>query len=877
MYDRYLRTHADPTESLHYQNSASSSQKLSYSQLAVGGSGAPGAKIAEPSNFGRDISTEISRLPLDLRFAKLFNIFTRSDFRDLQEIYYPAAVEAVFGFQSSSSTYRQQHAVVSGQFQSDQPYIPVSFCDISQNYKLVYDAGFQLLNTDGPIFRFLISVSGGRVSTSPRYYFPISCLSHAVRKSLENGSIPSWYRDKVPQNAELFSGDGLDSSAAISLSAFEFYFAHFAYHLVNPDLRTNNPAEPDCLFMALVDNYSSVFFNASAILDNQRFASSHYAGGGPLRRSLGFFQNSRTGTESGEPLGPLPQTHPLATSENLECLINTFVEFWLNTSGFTSQKYSRKYPSTPRYSDRGRHSPSFGQSPLSPGGSRRRQPVLQNVPTVFPPTCAVQAFRQIVKVLHEFAYAPVVERAYHKNMETNLLDIKRHIIPQLVQRPLYDLLKLTMRKYPMDASFRYIYELWLTYIQPWRYENVLTDIPNSDDVVIVSKDYRWYSFIMENLLFYTTLFQNFVDRMLRVDFSVPFNTLAVYRIGKVFCDTEMYQLIRNVEDQLFGVKKVAPLRSGSSPTKSIVKNHLADLEGPAYNYISFYDAENITKVRELLKVLVAAERRISRKLIDSRALRVHNRADLQYWKDLIVNGLKQLFGLVAGPVLGMKLQPLELERMSKHITKGIECFSAIFAIQYEEICEEEGEPVVVPASSGEAEFLLDRPLAQPADSVNRLRSVSTKRRQSVVDSLESSRVSYITEPENQPARTWEIAFLIPLLSGLSHHLNMLYGSQIEELYNRQDFQARLVHPLIQPPHTPVQVYGEVHGSALPPRISLRPLASTYVVGTIVFLWFFLWTTDIGYLRGGLFVVFILAAYLVSNAIVEPYRDRPTRS
>ena len=156
------------------------------------------------------------------------------------------------------------------------------------------------------------------------------------------------------------------------------------------------------------------------------------------------------------------------------------MEFWTNLSGFNSQRLGKKYHSRPAaFYDTESISPTFGQSPLfSPGASRRKSQIAPSLPTVFPPTSAFQAFRQIIKAVHEFIYAPSNTFNSQRNIETSLLDMKRyllefrnlitivrntsyysssrHIVPQLIQKPLYDLLKITMRKYPLDASFRYV-------------------------------------------------------------------------------------------------------------------------------------------------------------------------------------------------------------------------------------------------------------------------------------------------------------------------------------------------------------------------------------------------------------------------------------
>jgi hypothetical protein len=87
--------------------------------------------------------------------------------------------------------------------------------------------------------------------------------------------------------------------------------------------------------------------------------------------------------------------------------------------------------------------------------------------------------------------------------------------------------------------------------------------------------------------------------MLRVDFGVPFNTLAVFRVTKVFREGEMYKLVENVEDLMVGLTKPSPQRIAFSPPKSTVRNHFADLEDTSFKYEALKSPECGAKVGRL--------------------------------------------------------------------------------------------------------------------------------------------------------------------------------------------------------------------------------------------------------------------------------------
>ncbi|GAV05593.1 hypothetical protein RvY_15697 [Ramazzottius varieornatus] len=828
----------------------------------------------------RDALAELPYLPLDHRFNRLHQLFARSDGRDIQGFFQPA-VEMIFGIRSTAPSQRTvipnyQRQWSNGQQNTQQQLgLPVvaSLVDITTDYKLIFEAGYALLCAGGPLFRYLISVSPTRGSNlAPRFEFPVTCLPYSVQSSLANGMPPPpWYRDKIQSTFGLSDMDNPPPDF-ISLTAFDFFFAHFAYHLVNQEFRSNNPANPECLFMALVDNYSDVFFNADGILENQRVLSMHTSAASRASRTSLFLSPRREPDEHlGRNMDQRAQFHPLATSENLESLINIFVEFWTNLSGFNSQRLGRKYQNrTASFYDPENISPTFGQSPLfSPGASRRKSQIAPTLPTVFPPTSAFQAFRQVIKALHEFIYAPSTTFGSQRNMETSLLDMKRHIVPQLIQKPLYDLLKITMRKYPMDASFRYIYELWLTYLQPWRYEKLSVD--NSVEEV-VSRDQKWVHFVSENLLFYSTIFQEFVHRMLRVDFGVPFNTVAVFRVAKVFKETELYKLAQVVEDSIAGAKKSgSPYIAGFSPSKSVVRNHFADLEDTSFRYVPINSPETLADVTALMRTLIYERNRCQRELDERKATAYDNSVStVEKWKGYAVYALKSLFGLVNGPIEGMQLRPEEFQRMSQHFTKAIENFCDMFEVDQNELLE--SGPTS--QTSRTNDFLLDHePTSDVADLSLKgiVRSRSHITRHSVPSWTEGrTRSLYLTPPELRAPSSWEVEFLVPLLNALSQRINSEYGNNIVQLYNGRDFLSRLLHPLIEPPHNPGRAYAD--RPALPARINLRPLASKYLLGSLLFAWFFMWLLDFGYIHGTFWLLAVPAFFLIANALLEPFRD-----
>lgn len=144
------------------------------------------------------------------------------------------------------------------------------------------------------------------------------------------------------------------------------------------------------------------------------------------------------------------------------------------------------------------------------------------------------------------------------------------------QKRLYKFLRHLFYNWPLDTSFRIVYETWLSYIQPWRYlhfEKVRSSPGKEvgEDVV----DARWHSFISENIMFFSKLFNIMLSRMNRVDFATAKNAMMFYRVAKVFTGPEYLRLmLLDIEhailsyDLPYSSHNGIPMRSPSSPTSS---------------------------------------------------------------------------------------------------------------------------------------------------------------------------------------------------------------------------------------------------------------------------------------------------------------------
>lgn len=116
-------------------------------------------------------------------------------------------------------------------------------------------------------------------------------------------------------------------------------------------------------------------------------------------------------------------------------------------------------------------------------------------------------------------------------------ELKKIAVPY-IQGRMYASLRHLVHRWPLDGSFRLVLELWLSFIQPWRYKGsygmatILKDEKVEDESgAAVGPEYA--QFMAENLLAYTVLFQQLLPRFTNVDIASPKIALILFRLTKV--------------------------------------------------------------------------------------------------------------------------------------------------------------------------------------------------------------------------------------------------------------------------------------------------------------------------------------------------------
>lgn len=127
----------------------------------------------------------------------------------------------------------------------------------------------------------------------------------------------------------------------------------------------------------------------------------------------------------------------------------------------------------------------------------------------------------------------------------------------------YTFLRSLIQRWPLDSSFSVVLELWLSYIQPWRYtyNKYIGGLDNQQVQTFIPRKYE--AFIAENLISYTQIFIHLLPRFERLDLTSSKNVAMIFRLAKVFGQSNLHELLKHNEATLFSQRSMSPLKSVS--------------------------------------------------------------------------------------------------------------------------------------------------------------------------------------------------------------------------------------------------------------------------------------------------------------------------
>ncbi|XP_033627089.1 sphingomyelin phosphodiesterase 4-like isoform X1 [Asterias rubens] len=714
-----------------------------------------------------------------------------------------------------------------------------------------------------------------------RYEFPVSCLPAPTRDALLDGAMPGFYLNKLSYQTQG------RPPVSVLLNAFEYFMYSFAYLIIFRHKQQSQQQwveSEDWLYPRLLSDYLHYFLpidgtslpltpftSSTQVSSHQGHSPSYrvpqygvlyqYLYSSELQHNQ-LFRSEVTGSKHRQPLLNLNQSSQMESGSRetwrSEILLQALGELWLNQNMLQSKQGFRQH-------------------------------VRENY---IPSSDHVRVVRILVKHLHFFvnsARPPLSLSAYQHPEQDQLEEFKRYVIPQFIKKKLYVFLRHGFDNWPLDSTFRQMLEVWLSYIQPWRYVDQSGETERSPRGPMreTQKDKpiqeeRWLKFISSNLMFYTVLFQEFLPRAFRQDLTSPKNAIVLFRVAKVLAQSNLAMVLQEAERSLYedygsphhghsasyGSSFLTPKPNPSVPD---LGSQVAELETPGFMYTLLYSNDVKALIERLLQNVHQAQITVSN--LSYTPVTNDGEGFLSWFSQSTFSDPRSQ-RLQGHLQLQDDIGPVDTNKLCRYLEYTKDYLSKVFQVNAPSLLEES----INGGSNGSTAINEN---GQPPHCVNG--QLSPKGRFQMMNKLRKFEIAYRGDPELQPIRSFENAYLVRKLYALSSNFNTTFGDKVSEVYRRADFSGALAKQIFTaPPSIPTH-----RQTAIPtppyraspqqqtcnPRLSLRFLANYYTLAKLVLLSLILWLF-IGFGPTGILLtlVFLTVLYIFFSGVVYTVRQ-----
>ncbi|XP_004400544.1 PREDICTED: sphingomyelin phosphodiesterase 4 isoform X2 [Odobenus rosmarus divergens] len=710
-----------------------------------------------------------------------------------------------------------------------------------------YSIVMEFLDPGGPMMKLVYKLQ----AEDYKFDFPVSFLPGPVKASIQERVLPDspLYHNKVQFPPT--GGLGLN----LALNPFEYYMFFFALSLITqkPLPGALHVRTSDCAYFILVDRYLSWFLPTEGSVLPPLSSSPGGPSPSPAPRtpampfaSYGLHHTSllKRHISHQTSVNADPASHEIWRSETL---LQVFVEMWLH-----------------------HYSLEMYQKMQSPHAKESFTPTEEHVLVV----------RLLLKHLHAFSNSLKPEQvspSAHSHATSPLEEFKRAAVPRFVQQKLYLFLQHCFGHWPLDASFRAVLEMWLSYLQPWRYAPEKQAQTSDCQPRCVSE--RWAPFVQENLLMYTKLFVGFLSRALRTDLVSPKNALMVFRVAKVFAQPNLAEMIQKGEQLFLEPELVIPHRqhrlftappfTGSflsswppavTDTSFKVKSHVYSLEGQDCKYTPMFGPEVRTLVLRLAQLITQAKQ-TAKSISDQCGESTPGRPFLS-WLGFCSTDTNGCYPANDLDEMGQD----SVRKTDEYLEKALEYLCQMFRLSEAQLAQltlalgttqdENGKKQLPDCIVGEDGLILT-PLG----------------RYQIINGLRRFDIEYQGDLELQPIRSYEIASLVRMLFRLSSAINHRFAGRMAALCSRADFlgsfcRYHLMEPGVTGRHllSPV-ARGSTVSRARGPRLSLRFLGSYRTLLSLLLAFFVASLFCVGPLACALLLVLGYLLYAVAMTLL----------
>ncbi|XP_020299400.1 sphingomyelin phosphodiesterase 4 [Pseudomyrmex gracilis] len=679
-----------------------------------------------------------------------------------------------------------------------------------------------------------------------KYNFPVSYLPSKIRSMLEEGVISPFYLDKIKQDP------GARVPSALSMNPFEYYIFHFAYHLTNPWLQLQQQENVwmnwETVYVQLAHCYLYHFLprDSSTVLPVigpyvKKTPPRKLTQSPEFRRDCHKMQTPRLlrtsilSPRSPSPGSNIPQQQCLPQVWRSETVVQVFLDFWLEYTEdqqIISQMNTSYLTSVPL-----RHSIHSGEH--------------------------IRLVRAFIKTLHEFTNTATGDKSA-------MDELKRIILPS-VQGKIYTFLRKAIYHWPLDSSFRLILEAWLSFIQPWRYVPGITYTKEGkteeEERGKIHDPSRWTPFVANNLLAYAAIFQQLLPRFIRTDLVAPKNALMLYRVTKVFAQPHLGQMIREVESCVDDVGLRGRLTANQWTT--VVRQQFHELEGPTYQYTPMFSSSIISQVVCFLSIIKQAHLTATSLVEALENKRKGKRFFPSLW---------EFFSCEDYSSDDISIE--ERRRVPVLLATAQQQLIDIFQITLEDIPQ-----VAIVADQEYHDSILKTSFCHQSLTESSFDSNKPGTFVPLQEGRQTCRyIEYMGDPELQPVRTNECAFLVRNFYKFCCYINRKYQHEITSMYNRRSFFGSICRQVVAPPTTIVKLpkrtltgFTSGYEERVPPRLSLRPLANYSFLASVSLGVFIAWLINYSPFTFLGFIFWVWIMYVVIRAGLQHCFPSSTRT
>ncbi|XP_065354965.1 sphingomyelin phosphodiesterase 4 isoform X2 [Calliphora vicina] len=708
-------------------------------------------------NIGNRI-LELLSFPLLDRCTELNILFERCNLRELQEIF-PSIVQSVFGIGTGGLGWGLRATT-------------------KENSPQCFDMLHNFFGPMGPMFRLCYRL----LNEAIKFELSLEQLPHKLVELLHSGQYNMFY-------ADLINVDPLRRQiSSLSLNAFDYYILHFVIHATYP-LHKMYPAALQVHNERMKTVY---FFLTAEYLCN--FLPSR-------PDAMVMPTNICTSVKAPQPM-PVQQLQPKKSPKYLR-IPQTNSSLYGNNM---SQMNQRSADASPRVHAWRTESVMhfFIDTWLRYDIDEARD---------LPSSEFIRVVRILVKQTHSFANAASLD-------QTAMASLRKMAQPMMKPR-IYPFIKSIIGRWPLDSSLSVVLELWLSYIQPWRYRfewqnNGMTSM----DGPISS---RFDSFIAENLVIYTQIFVHILPRFERLDFTSFPNVIMLHRLVKVFSQPGLAQKLYQAEKSFAGStmafespRKHSTFLSSTPGSCDWADNfYHDDVYTPMFGPVIRQELEQFIKTVHISRMYILQEiQTIRREQLD-------RRKSLGFFKKLFIS----LFEDKSPEEL--KLQ--EINKIPDILELAVRSLCQMFEVDLPNISMEQLD-VTASASFNES---FNFSIYDNSDYLDFSR-VSPRQMMDNLANIKSS-----IDPALMPIQTYEVKVLVRILHQICCCINDKYGPQLQTLWTRSDIVGKLSRQILYAPMT-AQWFDKPRGVSelceqqVPARLCLRFLAS-YRALALIFL------------------------------------------